>query len=127
MFTVFKKLLGNKSLTDEDVGKVSDYVFCRWLTGNSSTLQIAQMFNLYHKIPLETKLKVAQKMINGRIRFIPYPKSAKGNEDENIKLLCEYYNISTTKAKMYLEFISDDDLKEIQNQIDSKYKGRLKN
>lgn len=125
MFNVFKKVLGNKPLTDEDVSKVSDFVMCRWLSGNAGTIQIAQMFNVYHKIPIDVKLKVLQKMIGGRIKYIPYPKSQKENEDANIKILCEYFNISRAKAKMYLEFVSGEDLKKINADIDSKYKGRL--
>lgn len=127
MFTVFKKITNPKAeITDEDVGKVSDYVMCRWLSGNAGTLQLAQMFNVYHKIPLEVKIKVAQKMINGRVRYIPYPKSAKADEDENIDLLCEYFTISKAKAKMYLEFISEEDLKHIKSSLESKKNGIVK-
>lgn len=122
MFNTFKKVLNNQNLEPEDISKVSDYVFCRWLTGNPGTLQIAQMFNLYANIPLDLKLKVAQKIINGRIRYIPYPKGTK-NDVTDLELLSEYFNISIEKAKLYMEFISDDDLNYIRNCIESKYKG----
>lgn len=127
MFTVFKKVTNPKSdINDEDVAKVSDYVFCRWLSGSPRTVQIAQMFNLYHNIPVGVKLKTAQKLIDGRIKYIPYPKSQNKDEDTNIQLMCEYFNISIAKAKMYLELISDDDLKRIKTAIDSKNNGVVK-
>lgn len=117
MFSVFKKVLNTKAeFTDEDISKVSDFVFCRWLSGNSGTLQIAQMFNYYYDIPIELKLKVAQKIINGRLKFIPYPKSIK-NDDKDIENVSKFFNVSLNKAKMYMEFISDDEMKYINTQI----------
>lgn len=117
MFNVFKKVLNTKAeFTDEDISKVSDFVFCRWLSGNSGTLQIAQMFNYYYNIPIELKLKVAQKIINGRLKFIPYPKSVK-NDDKDIENVSKFFNVSLNKAKMYMEFISDDEMKYINTQI----------
>lgn len=117
MFNVFKKVLNTKAeFTDEDISKVSDFVFCRWLSGNSGTLQIAQMFNYYYDIPIELKLKVAQKIINGRLKFIPYPKSIK-NDDKDIENVSKFFNVSLNKAKMYMEFISDDEMKYINIQI----------
>lgn len=119
MFNVFKKVLNTKAeFTDEDISKVSDFVFCRWLSGNSGTLQIAQMFNYYYDIPIELKLKVAQKIINGRLKFIPYPKSVK-NDDKDIENISKFFNVSLNKAKMYMEFISDDEMKYINTQIKS--------
>ena len=119
MFTVFKKVLSKDSeFTDEDIAKVSDFVFCRWLSGNSKTLQIAQMFNYYYNIPIEYKLKVAQRIINGRIKFIPYPKSNK-IDDKNLEDISKYFNISIDKAKLYKEFISDDELTYIKKQIET--------
>lgn len=117
MFNVFKKVLNTKAeFTDEDISKVSDFVFCRWLSGNSGTLQIAQMFNYYYNIPIELKLRVAQKIINGRLKFIPYPKSIK-NDDKDIENVSKFFNVSLNKAKMYMEFISDDEMKYINTQI----------
>ena len=114
MFNVFKKVLDTKSVfTDEDINKVSDFVFCRWLEGNYGTLQIAQMFNVYSNIPKDVKLKVAQKIINGRIKFIPYIKRKKN--------ISEYFNISLQKAKMYSEFISKEDLAYITDCINRKH------
>lgn len=123
MFTVFKKVLSPKAdFTDDDITKVSDFVFTRWLSGNAGTLQIAQMFNLYSKIPTDVKLKVAQKIINGKIRYIPYPKSEKTEISENLKMISEFFTISMEKAKLYYEFISEQDMKYIKDCVESKYK-----
>ena len=118
MFSVFKKVLNpSAEFTREDISKVNDFVFCRWLSGHSGTLQVAQAFNYYYNIPTEYKLKAAQKIINGKLRFIPYPKSKKENEDKNIENISKYFNVSYQKAKMYMEFISDEELKYIDSQV----------
>lgn len=118
MFNVFKKVLSSSAeFTDEDISKVSDFVLCRWLSGSSKTLQIAQMFNYYYNIPTVYKLRVAQKIINGRVKYIPYPKSQKSEND--YESISKYFNISTSKAKMYSEFINDDDMAYINHQLKS--------
>lgn len=121
MFTVFKKILTkNAEITDEDIGKISDFVFCRWLSGNPNTLQLAQFFNLYYDIPLAVKVKMAQKVLGGKIRFIQYPKSIKDTSSDDVKAVSEFYNISLAKANLYMEFISDDELRFIRQNINSK-------
>ena len=121
MFTVFKKILNPRSeITEEDVKKVSDFVFCRWLSGNPGTIQVAQIFNVYYDIPLELKIKVAQQIIAGRIKYIPYPKGAKAEEDKNVNAIMEYFKLSRQKALMYLEFISEEDLEYVVKAIESK-------
>jgi hypothetical protein len=118
MFTVFKKILDPKSeLTDEDASKVSDFVLCRWLSGDKRTLPIAQMLNFYYNIPVKYKLEVIQKMVNGRIKFIPYPKSKKSEEDYDS--IAKYFNISIQKAKMYSEFLNEEDITYISKQLGS--------
>ncbi len=121
MFTVFKKILNKSEITDEDVKKVSDFVFCRWLSGNPNMIGMANLFNQYSNIPLDLKIKIAQQVIGGRIKYIPYPKGAKETDDKDLEYLSEFFNISRSKAQMYAEFISKSDLDYIKTAINSKY------
>ena len=110
MFTVFKKCLNPRAtFTDEDVGKVNEFVFCRWLSGNPNTLQLAQFFNQYPNVPMKLKLQMVQKVVNGKIRYIPYPKQEK-DINELINKISLYYNVNNNIAKLYLEFISKDEM-----------------
>lgn len=124
MFNVFKNCL-NKShkFTDEELAKFNSFMFCRWLSGNFSTLKIAQCINVNYNMPSEIQLKLAQTIINGKIRFIPFPKTLKlDSEYENkLKYISEYYNVSLEKSKLYLRFMKNEEFEYIKKQIDAKH------
>jgi len=118
MFNAFKKILQNKDLTQEDLDKISPFIMCRWLQGNPNTLQIAQFFNLYPKIPLEVQVKVLQSITNGKLKYIPYIKGSKVN-DKDLECISKYFKISFEKAQMYSEFITEQDLEQIKRELKS--------
>jgi hypothetical protein len=119
MFNVFKKILQNKEITEDELDKIAPFVMCRWLAGNPNTLQLAQFLNLYSKIPIDVQVKFLQSVINGKIKYIPYIKGQKTSNDD-LELISEYFNISFEKALMYSEFITKQDLKEIKKVLDTK-------
>jgi len=118
MFNVFKKILQNKDLTQEDLDKISPFIMCRWLQGNPGTLQIAQFFNMYPKIPLDVQVKVLQEVTKGKLKFIPYIKGSK-IDSSDIELISKYFKISFEKAQMYSEFITPEDFKQIKQELKS--------
>lgn len=123
MFNVFKNVLSPKhQFTDEELKKFNSFMFCRWLSGTFETLKIAQCINLNCRIPDELQLKLAQCAINGKKRFIPFPKSAKLDEqyEEKLKYISQYYNVSLEKAKLYYRFMNDDEFEHIKFQINTK-------
>lgn len=117
MFTVFKKILQNKDLTDDDVAKVNSFVMCRWLQGNPGGLQVAQFLNVYHKLPLTVQVLFVKSVLAGKVKYIPYIKGQKITEDD-LSSVSEYFKISRDKAIMYSEFLTDGDLKEIKSALD---------
>lgn len=75
MFNVFKKCLDPKStLTPEDLNKFNSYIFCRWLSGSYETLRYAQFINTNYHLPDDIQFKFVQKALNGRKKYIPFPK-----------------------------------------------------
>lgn len=114
----------NKShqFTEEELKKFNSFMFCRWLSGTFDTLKIAQCINLNYNIPDELQLKLAQYSLNGRKRFIPFPKALKMDEEyeNNLKYISEYYNVSLDKAKIYLELMSKEEFEYIKYQINTK-------
>lgn len=119
MFNVFKKCLNSKAtFTSEDVAKVNDFVFCRWLSGSYSSLPLAQMFNQYPNIPMLVKLQMVQKVLGNKVRYIPYPKAEK-HDDTQIVRIAKYYNIGKNEAQQCLEFISAKELNDIDDYFKS--------
>lgn len=126
MFNVFKKILNNSEITEEDINKISDFVFCRWLSGNPNLIGLSNLFNQYSNIPLDLKVKIVQTIVGGKVRYIPYPKGAKETEVKDLEYLSEFFNISREKAQMYAEFIDKKELQKIKDDINSKKGGIIK-
>lgn len=116
---MFKTMTGvldlKKNPSDEEIKKIQSFIFCRWLSGNQFTIQAANMINQYACIPIENQYKMIKTAFGGKIKFIPYPKSLKGDDSKNIEYLSKYFKISIREAKMYLEFISKEEMKKIIN------------
>lgn len=126
MFNVFKKILNKSEITEEDINKISDFVFCRWLSGNPNLIGLSNLFNQYSNIPIELKVKIVQNIVGGKVRYIPYPKGAKESEVKDLEYLSEFFNISREKAQMYAEFIDKKELQKIKDDINSKKGGIIK-
>jgi hypothetical protein len=126
MFNVFKKILNKSEITEEDINKISDFVFCRWLSGNPNLIGLSNLFNQYPNIPIELKVKIVQNIIGGKIKYIPYPKGTKETEVKDLEYISEFFNISREKAQMYAEFIDKKELQQIKDDINSKKGGIIK-
>lgn len=126
MFNVFKKILNKSEITEEDINKISDFVFCRWLSGNPNLIGLSNLFNQYSEIPIELKVKIVQNIVGGKVRYIPYPKGAKETEVKDLEYLSEFFNISREKAQMYAEFIDKKELQKIKDDINSKKGGIIR-
>lgn len=126
MFNVFKKILNKSEITEEDINKISDFVFCRWLSGNPNLIGLSNLFNQYSNIPIELKVKIVQNLVGGKVRYIPYPKGAKETEVKDLEYISEFFNISREKAQMYAEFIDKKELQKIKDDINSKKGGIIK-
>jgi hypothetical protein len=126
MFNVFKKILNKSEITEEDINKISDFVFCRWLSGNANLIGLSNLFNQYPNIPIELKVKIVQNLVGGKVRYIPYPKGTKETEVKDLEYISEFFNISREKAQLYAEFIDKKELQQIKDDINSKKGGIIR-
>jgi len=113
--TMTSSLDPKKNPSEEEINKISSFVFCRWLSGNQYTILAANQINLYYNIPVLNQYKMIKSAFAGKIKFIPYPKSESLEKMKQIDYLVQYFKISEEKAREYLEIISKDELKHITN------------
>lgn len=109
----------------EEINKIPSYIMCRWLSGNSVTVQAANAINLYSDIPIENQFNMIKSAFAGRVKFIPYPKNNSEQELKSVEYLSRHFNISLEKAKEYLTLIDDDELNsiiEMYEEYDLKHK-----
>lgn len=99
--TMTKCLDKNARPTTEELQKIPSFIFCRWLSGHPGTIRAANNFNRYNKIPIDAQWKVIQSAFGGKIKYIPYPKNTKANEERLISMISKEYNISYEKAVDY--------------------------
>lgn len=112
--------LTNNTATEAEIEKIPSYLFCKWLSGNSVTLFAANMFNQYYKeLPIDVQYKAINKAFKNKIKFIKYPKGNQEKATRDQEIVSWYFKVSLDKAKEYLEFISENELKSISNLYDS--------
>lgn len=116
MFKIMTSVLSkSKSRTDSEIEKIPSYIFCRWLSGNPITIQAANLFNQYDKIPIVNQFKMVKSAFAGKINYIPYPKNNSKDELKSLEYLQKYFNINLEQAKEHMEFISQEELAMITN------------
>ena len=110
MFNVFSKCLTSdckfNDLSLEEKKKFNSFMFCRWLSGNTKTLQIADFFNYYSQfIPDEVQFDIISDFAKQqRIKFIKFPSFKKSKYD-NLHLQ-QKYNLSPEKVLEYQELLN---------------------
>lgn len=121
MFKTMTGVLNPKNnFSDEEIEKIPSFIFCRWLSGNPYSIVASNQINYYFNIPILNQYNMIRTAFAGKIKFIPYPKSDSSADLKHTEYLSEYFKISNEKAKEYLEFISDDELKLIIDIYESK-------
>lgn len=114
---MFKTMTGvltpNANPSQTDIQKIPSYIFCRWLSGNRTTIQAANMLNLYSDIPMENQYYMIKNAFTGKIKYIPYPKNISEEQPKHIEYLSKHFNVSMEKAKEYVDLISKEELKQI--------------
>lgn len=103
-----------KSPSNDDLQKIPSFVFCRWLSGNAYTILAANQINYYYDIPIENQYNMIKSVFAGKIKYIPYPKNSKDEENQKtLEYLCDYFKINNYEALEYLDLISKEELNRI--------------
>ena len=110
-------LLKNDPLTVRDYKK-SIFIVNRGLSYFADTILYANAMNVHHQIPPEWQFSFLLNSIHKKKRFSKWNK--KDELGDNFQLVKDYYKYSDEKAKIALNILTDDQLKEIKEKL---YKG----
>lgn len=108
----------NLLLTDDpEIRKSFDpFMARRGLAQSKDTLVVSEQMNKLHGITPWMQWNLAFHTIAPKKRYDKWSK--KGVLDPDIKLLSEYYYISTEKAAEYLKFLPKEALAEIKEKVE---------
>jgi hypothetical protein len=122
MFKAMATVLTNIKAQENEMKKISPFIFRKWLGNHTGTIQAANFLNIYNNIPFELQYDFIQQSIKGRISYIPYigKKKQDNSQVAQIEKVAKHYNISYKKAEEYLEFLTKEDIKEINRIFDIK-------
>jgi hypothetical protein len=116
MFKIMQKVLTTQRVTPEELQKVSHFTFRRWLSNDPRTIQAVNFFNIHSDVPLSAQFAALQEFIQGRIKFISYPKKLT-DVTPSLENIQRYYNTSIETAKSYLELLTPEELKNIEKEL----------
>lgn len=107
--------------TDDELKKVSSFMFCNWLSGNRSMLQLATVFNNYNAIPIKCQYLAVKYKYGGKINYVPYPKKSKVDSGKKIEVIMEMVDLSLEKAVDYLKYISKEEYKMLKTEYELRH------
>lgn len=103
MFKTLSKIIQGSSLDEintEERKKYNSFMMCRYLSGNSKALKVANLINFNYKMPDNCQTIIISKFCkNHNIKYIKYPKYS--IEKINVENIMKKYKINYEKALEY--------------------------
>ena len=118
-FETMQGLIKNTQVPEEDIKKLPEFIFRRYLSGNVVGLNIAQIFNIYNQVPIYNQYKFAETFLKkNNVNFIKYPKGSKALNinDEDIKTIQKHYQVNETLAIEYINTLGSKKVKELTHK-----------
>lgn len=115
---IYASMKKNVYVSDEDIKKISPYMYLRWLGNNQITSSAAAQLNLYHKeIPFENVYKMVKGAFSGKNIYIEMPV-LKETFEKNADALAWHFKINKNTVPEYAEFLSKEEINDIQELYD---------
>ena len=105
----------NVNPSKEDIKRINSYFFCTWLSNNKFTLKIAEVLNLYYKIPVYAQFRFADDYAKltgmaNRIKFIGFNKKQSIPEiEKTLDNIQRYYKVNRSVAEEYFNLMPDEE------------------
>jgi hypothetical protein len=123
LFDFLKDITSGKKgiLNDNNEHKFDPYMTCRFLSMDLDLLELVNGYlNRYQgTVDKQMFYKMCLEIIPKRQRYLKYTKVDENMkiQEENIKLLCELYEVSKRQAYQYLKLMSADDIKDLRRRF----------
>lgn len=120
IFTILNYITWDKkpwdTLSEEEKNCVQPYMIHRYVSMKQEYIEIANIIQKYNIVP-KAVYEFYCEMLPKRKVFLKYVKGGKKHDTDKLELLSEYLQCSQRELKDNMHMFSDEEVKEISNQI----------
>ena len=103
------------TFTDEDKTEFNTYMINRFISMNSSYIDVVNLIQRYPDCPKRKVYQFYCDLLPKQKAFFRYIKASAKDDPETIKAIAEYYQCSTREAKEYISIVDVDNIKNVLN------------
>lgn len=111
---IIPSILEKKNSNAFDEKEYVPFVVNKALSFHKDCILIANELNMRMNIDKDMQFQFLFHMVKSRKR--PFQQWIKKEENQNINIISEYYDISKAKAAEYLKILTDEDINEIKEE-----------
>lgn len=103
------------TFTDEDKAEFNTYMINRFISMNSSYIDVVNLIQRYPDCPKRKVYQFYCDLLPKQKAFFKYIKASAKDDPETIKAIAEYYQCSTREAKEYINVVDTQNIKNVLN------------
>ena len=103
------------TFTDEDKAEFNTYMINRFISMNSSYIDVVNLIQHYPDCPKRKVYQFYCDLLPKQKAFFKYVKASAKDDPETIKAIAEYYQCSTREAKEYINVVDTQNIKNVLN------------
>ena len=103
------------TFTDEDKAEFNTYMINRFISMNSSYIDVVNLIQRYPDCPKRKVYQFYCELLPKQKAFFKYVKASAKDDPETIKAIAEYYQCSTREAKEYTNIVDVNNIKNVLN------------
>ena len=127
IFAVISSAVDRKFVpTDEDLNKMSPYIFLRYFSNDPAGLMIVSELNIRNNIPKNWEYWFMRLMMPQSTRFIRYAKKEKFEDETLLNNLMHYYKCNQKQALEYFNMLPSEEVEKIRERYKYGIIGRAK-
>lgn len=117
MFNIIASAVDKKFVpTQEELGKITPYMFLRYFSNDPSGLMIVSELNIRNNIPKEWEYWFMRLLMPASIRYIKYTKKEKFEDQDLLDCLTHYYKCNEKQAIEYYNMLPPDEVQKIRDK-----------
>jgi hypothetical protein len=104
MFQIMSTIVNKKFMpTDEEIETLNSFLMVRYISNDGYAINIANVINSYHKMPLKAQYLYARYSIGNKINYINFPKKEELPNKEEVEIFQNHFKCNENIAVDYIQ------------------------